>query len=829
MSPKTHSRRHVAGYLLIATTLMVMIIFGLDQSVAANDVSAETLLADFMTATDGNLITRTSAATNNLKQLHAIEGVLVRDNSALAAETRAVNFLQGYGAIFGIQNAVEETALFRVEQDDLGMQHVRLEQRYNGLPVFGSELIVHMDDEGIIGVNGNFIPKIAISTTPVLSAVEAQETALRNVIAMNPNATLHVADSSLQIYRHGLFKGITGENELAYAVEIRGESGDMVGEQIWISAETGIILDSISLIHTEKSREIYTPAYVAGLPVYDEQTAILPPPPGPIANLYDFAGGVYDLFFNAFGRDAWNDNGDIQQSVYLINQNCPNAYWDGNRTNYCPGFDLDDVVAHEWGHGYTQETHGLIYSYQSGALNESYSDIWGETYDIHNGADGIGGSNNDEPYPDGQRWVVGEDLTEIAVDLLLRDMWDPIRVNGGSGDPDRTTSPQYHCEASDSGGVHTNSGVPNHGYAMLVDGKTYNNQTVEGIGFVRAMHIYYRASTVYQIRSTDFPDHAQALRDSCTDLIGAPLNDFLTGEVSADVITLNHCKQVDNMIKAVELEVPPVCDFNFERILAQEPPALCSTEAGSAEPFYIEDWESGMDGWSLESGGTNPLSWPGYNWEVVSDLPLGVQGSSAFAINEVAGDCALDDISGSFAMTSPEITVPDTNTPLEMSFSHRVDTERDFDGGNLLISINGGAFALVPDGQYRYNAPNTTLSGLIDTNTNPKGGEIAWSGVDQGFPESAWGVTIVDLDGLGISANDTIQLKFDFGLDACNGVTGWHVDTITAASCSGAPTAIELSSAESAEPATATNWTLIVLFAIVGMLSAILLFWRQRA
>ena len=64
---------------------------------------------------------------------------------------------------------------------------------------------------------------------------------------------------------------------------------------------------------------------------------------------------------------------------------CPNANWNGATTNYCNGVTSDDVVAHEWGHAYTEYTHDLIYQWQPGALNESYSDIWGETVDMLNG------------------------------------------------------------------------------------------------------------------------------------------------------------------------------------------------------------------------------------------------------------------------------------------------------------------------------------------------------------------------------------------------------------------------------------------------------------
>ena len=63
---------------------------------------------------------------------------------------------------------------------------------------------------------------------------------------------------------------------------------------------------------------------------------------------------------------------------------CPNANWNGFTTNYCTGVTGDDTVAHEWGHAYTESTSGLIYQWQAGAMNEAYSDIWGETVDMLN-------------------------------------------------------------------------------------------------------------------------------------------------------------------------------------------------------------------------------------------------------------------------------------------------------------------------------------------------------------------------------------------------------------------------------------------------------------
>ena len=75
---------------------------------------------------------------------------------------------------------------------------------------------------------------------------------------------------------------------------------------------------------------------------------------------------------------------------------------------------------------------------------------------------------------DSYRWLMGEDST--AFGGAIRDMWTPTCI----GDPGKVSDAEYHCATTDGGGVHSNSGVPNHGYALLVDGGTYNGQTVDG-------------------------------------------------------------------------------------------------------------------------------------------------------------------------------------------------------------------------------------------------------------------------------------------------------------------------------------------------------------
>ena len=96
-------------------------------------------------------------------------------------------------------------------------------------------------------------------------------------------------------------------------------------------------------------------------------------------------GESYWLYKNAFNYESYDDEDSTMRTV---NNDptiaCPNANWNGVTTNYCDGVTSDDTVSHEWGHAYTEYTSGLVYQWQPGAMNEAYSDIWGETVDMVN-------------------------------------------------------------------------------------------------------------------------------------------------------------------------------------------------------------------------------------------------------------------------------------------------------------------------------------------------------------------------------------------------------------------------------------------------------------
>ena len=178
---------------------------------------------------------------------------------------------------------------------------------------------------------------------------------------------------------------------------------------------------------------------------------------------------------------------------------------------------------------------------------------------------------------------MGEDST--AFGGAIRDMWAPTCA----ADPGKVSDAQYHCATTDGGGVHTNSGVPNHGFALLVDGGTYNGHTVNAIGPVKAAHLYWRAQSVYQTPTTNFNDHADALQVACQDLIGDPLEGLSTTSTpagpSGQAITAADCAAVDEMIAAVELRIDPAAQCNFQPMLQQNPPALCTTTRNPPDPL----------------------------------------------------------------------------------------------------------------------------------------------------------------------------------------------------------------------------------------------------
>jgi bacillolysin len=835
-SKMTITLRHrlVAGLWLCAsatTALAVPERATLDRTALLAQLSANTAGALFDSAT----VAPGTASSTLYRMLGSRGGApLMRDDAGAAPLARAQAFLSIYGPLMGITDPVAQLRAVRSSRDAAGNTHVHLDQTVQGVPVLAARLVVHMNGTGITGVSGTVIPGLeSFSVTPGISEIEAGLAAVQLGSKRHAGNALKVESSRLIVYRSDLLDGHhDGHNYLAYEVVVTAGPSTGIRERYILDASNGAAINRIDGIQTVLNRAIHTgteaqpavlteggPGTPSDLPLVNDdrtktssRTAVVPP--GPLSNLYIFAGGTYALYKNMFGRAGYDDGyidpvtgmpkKQIQNSTYLVNEQCPNAYWDGVGTNYCPDFDADDVVSHEWSHAYTEYTHGLYYQWQAGALNEAYSDIFGETYDLVNGIEGVQGATlteGDYHENGGSRWVVGEDLGEAVAEVLLRDMWDPDNFDLPTGQPSplgaqagKVTSPNYSC----TGEPHANSGIPNHAYAMLVDGKTWNNVTIKGIGIVKAAHIYFQAETHYQIPSTNFAQHADALEAACHDLIGVDLNDP-TGKVSADRITPADCDAVHATTVATELRTSDKAFCKYSGTLLKDEsttPALC--KAGTYEtPDFSENWEGGKlpAGWVATQTITGDSKFVP-NWIVTNKLPAPHTGYAVYRedYNHGGSPNSGGDSSSHSTLDSPEITIADDQSYLK--FTHYILSEGTYDGGNVKYSVNGAAFAIIPATAMTYNPYNTTLSnppptslpisdptGLTGNNTNPIAGQAAYAGTDNGENSSEWGTTIVDLKTLGLKKGDKVKFRWDFGQDATGGDYGWIVDDLSVAHC----------------------------------------------
>jgi bacillolysin len=237
------------------------------------------------------------------------------------------------------------------------------------------------------------------------------------------------------------------------------------------------------------------------------QPAFRSPDQRPGVDAHYYADVVDDFYGSTFGRDSIDDEGmQIISTVHFANRFC-NAFWNGIQMTYGDGdartcIPLSgglDVVGHELTHGVTEFTSNLIYENESGALNEAFSDMMGNTIEFY--ADGLGRDPAGSP-----DWLIGEDvILEPDVFPGFRNMADPAEDN----DPDHYSALLIGPE--DNGFVHSNSGIANHAYYLALAGgqnagciaqnghpATHTadcDVIVDGLGVDRAAEIFYDGFT----------------------------------------------------------------------------------------------------------------------------------------------------------------------------------------------------------------------------------------------------------------------------------------------------------------------------------------------
>ncbi|QDP84008.1 T9SS type A sorting domain-containing protein [Chryseobacterium sp. SNU WT5] len=233
---------------------------------------------------------------------------------------------------------------------------------------------------------------------------------------------------------------------------------------------------------------------------------------------------TYDYFKNTFNRNSYNNNGAALKSYVHYSSNYENAYWSGSEMVYGDGASTFapltslDVTAHELGHGICEYSANLVYARESGALNEGLSDIWAAVVE-----------NAYAPTKD--NFLIGEDITKVSP-YYLRSMSAP--KTGLSAQPDTYLGTNWKAASSscspsqnnDQCGVHSNSGVLNHFFYILTQGKSGTNDkgnsySVTGIGFAKSAKIIYRMETSYLSSNSTYANVLTYAIQSAKDLYGA--------------------------------------------------------------------------------------------------------------------------------------------------------------------------------------------------------------------------------------------------------------------------------------------------------------------
>jgi len=693
---------------------------------------------------------------------------------------------------FGIQNSEAEMLFASVATDQLGWRHERYEQIHDGVSVFSGQLIAHYDQTGRLrSVNGRYYPLTqSFNTRPSVTEDVARQ-AGRAALA---NEDAQVLGSDLVIVDPGWYGDPSVGPRLAYFLRIASEK-DLHEIGLFIDAQTGATLDSWDMFCTLKQREVYSGVGQTELPGSPARFEGAPPTGiSDVDAVYDYSGDTHDYFLFGFNRNGPDDAGGAVAGTAEVDDigalGCPNAGWSFNLQLmvFCSGTASDDIVAHEWVHALTQNTANLIYQNQSGQLNESFSDVFGELVDLFNGGAAFAGTSGLTPWvthasgsgtDDGNalrsdsctslagnvRWIVGEDA--FGFPQPLRDMWEPNCYM----DPAAATDPLQVCALGDGGGVHSGSGIVNHAFAMLCDGKSFNGQDISAIGPIKAGAIWYRTLTAYLTVGSDYSDAYWAFIQAAQDLVGVDPQDPRTGFPSGDPITMADVQQVINALNAVELTDPDSCGAT-RSMLSPELPSNCSNE----QIVFADDFESGVNQWSV----ANSAPPTPYDWVQVSNLPFDRPGTAWFIEDASVGDCNTVDESATHDLISPTFVYPTDADTLTLEFTHFAEVEPRFDGGVAELSVNGGAFAIIPSAAFRNNAYNTSLfTAAEQSNTSPLAGQIAFSGVG-----GDWGVTTVELAGLA-APGDSLQLRFRFSKDICFGYTGWWIDDLRVFTCGG--------------------------------------------
>jgi Zn-dependent metalloprotease len=418
-----------------------------------------------------------------------------------------------------------------IRKDELGFTHTKFQQYHWGIAVMGGEMIVNEKEGRIVFINGILMTQVQQHKSPALSAEQAFRQSLTHIKTKDYTWLEPSRDEAgHELHTHGN-QPPTGEllwvtNMAATPEERKYTLGwkhsisvrtPFQSYDVYLDAQNGELLlkvpmqlncvtgTSYTLWNGQKSisTTLQSGSYIAR---NDCDPAIIhvrnanlnfstitnytdADNSWPSTTLGKYIGEtVYAMertrdYYNTVHNRSGYDSLGFDYNVYLNAGFNDNAYYDnasdaitfGGNTNGDSAVVSLDIAGHEATHGMVHFSSGLVYSYQSGALNESYADIFGEMVERH-----ARGSND---------WLMGSDIYLGA----FRNMSNPNQFS----QPDTYQGTFWTNSSWDDGGVHTNSGVQNYWFYLLTVGGSGTNSfndpySVSGIGYTKARNIAYQ-------------------------------------------------------------------------------------------------------------------------------------------------------------------------------------------------------------------------------------------------------------------------------------------------------------------------------------------------
>ncbi len=469
--------------------------------------------------------------------------------------------------------------------DELGFTHDVYRQFYGGLPVEFAQLKVHTKEGQVSSLTNTTVAINDLDTRPTLSARSALNSAKSFVNARTylwedsvSSALMDYQVPAGELMILGPIAGVNNQAKLVYKFDIYA-SEPVYRADVYVDAHNGAVVFENKRIHhantpaTGSSLYNGTVSFTAdsfssgyrlrqtsdgnGIETYDMGGSTnYSNASDVVSSTTNFSGSTdigvqahwgaeqtHQYFMQKHNRNSYTGSGTVIRSYVSYSRNYVNAFWngsvmtygDGDGVNYGPLVSLD-IVGHEITHGVTEYAANLVYSYESGALNESFSDIFGESIEF------FGSGTND--------WLMGDQIGAGGSGGALRSMSNPNQF----GDPDTYLGTNWYAGSGDNGGVHYNSGVQNFWFYLLSTGGTGTNDLgdpydVPAIGMEAAAAIAYRNLTVYLSTNSQYSDARDGAIQSAIDLYG---------ENSSEVASVIAAWAAVGL----PLPAPPVCQPN---------------------------------------------------------------------------------------------------------------------------------------------------------------------------------------------------------------------------------------------------------------------------